>query len=165
VGATGGEPPPGFVVDRTEAVLGRGVVVFERARRALEGWEQFGLGWVEARPVDTPIRVGADVAVVARLCGLWWLNACRIVSVVDEEGPAGRRFGFAYGTLPVHAGAGEERFLVEWDRRSDEVRYEVGAFSRPQLLLTKVVYPYMRRLQARFGPGTVAAMQRAVGGA
>ena len=53
------------------------------------------------------------------LLGLWWLNACRIVYVVDEAGPV-TKFGFAYGTLPGHAGTGEERFLVEWDRASDE---------------------------------------------
>jgi hypothetical protein len=26
------------------------------------------------------------------------------------------RFGFAYGTLPCHLVAGEERFVVEWDK-------------------------------------------------
>jgi uncharacterized protein (UPF0548 family) len=33
------------------------------------------------------------------------------VYVIDEQ----KRFGFAYGTLPEHAGSGEERFLVEMD--------------------------------------------------
>jgi hypothetical protein len=45
------------------------------------------------------------VAVLARSLGLWWLNACRIVSVVNEDGP-GKRFGFAYGTLPFGEGGG-----------------------------------------------------------
>ena len=69
---------------------------------------------------------------IARRFGLWWLSACRIVYVVDEAEPISR-FGFAYGTLPDHAGTGEERFLVEWDRQSGEVWYEILAFSRPQL--------------------------------
>ena len=72
------------------------------------------------------------MAVIARRLGLWWLNACRIVYVVDEPGPVSR-YGFAYGTLPDHAGSGEERFLVEWDRASGEVWYDILAFSRPQL--------------------------------
>src|SRR5436190_617135 len=80
-------------------------------------WEQFRRGWVGAWPPGTPIRAGEVVAIVARLAGLWWLSACRIVYVMDEPGPV-RRYGFAYGTLPDHAGAGEERFLVEWDRES-----------------------------------------------
>ena len=92
-----------------------GEKVFAAAKAALERWQQFRLGWVEASPEDTPIKEGQVVAILARSIGLWWLNACRIVDVVDEDGPV-QRFGFAYGTLPDHAGSGEERFLVEWDR-------------------------------------------------
>ena len=64
------------------------------------------------------------VAILARSIGLWWLNACRIVAVVDEDGPV-KRFGFAYGTLPDHAGSGEERFLdrVGPGRRQRVVRH------------------------------------------
>ena len=117
---------------------------------------------MDAWPPETPIRTGEVVAVVARRVGLWWLSACRVVYVVDEPGPVGR-YGFAYGTLPDHAGSGEERFLVEWDRASGEVWYDVLAFSRPQWLLTRLGYRYMRRLQKRFGRESAAAMVRAVG--
>jgi len=34
--------------------------------------------------------------------GVWFLNAARIVYVIDEP----RRFSFAYGTLPGHAERG-----------------------------------------------------------
>ena len=111
VGATAGTPPPGHVVDRTRIKLGDGEGVFRAARAALERWEHFRLGWVEAGPADTPIRAGEVVAVVARVLGVWWANACRIVYAVDEAGPVSR-FGFAYGTLPGNAESGEERFLV-----------------------------------------------------
>ena len=56
------------------------------------------------------------------------VNACRVVYVVDEEEPI-QRYGFAYGTLPDHAETGEERFLVEWNRASGEVWYDILAFS------------------------------------
>lgn len=154
VGATAGVPPAGYTVDHTRIKLGEGEEVFTRARAALLRWEQFRLGWLEAWSPKTTIETGDVVAVVARLVGLWWLNACRIVYVVDEE----RRYGFAYGTLPDHAGAGEERFLVEWDRASGEVWYDILAFSRPHLLLTRLGYPYMRRVQKRFGSESAAAM-------
>ena len=42
---------------------------------------------------------------MGRAIGFWWLNACRIVYVVDEAGPI-TQFGFAYGTL---AGPRRER--------------------------------------------------------
>ncbi len=101
VGATA-TAPPGYAVDHTRVRLGQGRQVFAAAKAALERWEQFRLGWVEAWPPETPIRAGKVVAVMARLCGLWVLNASRVVDVVNEEGPV-RRFGFAYDTLPGHA--------------------------------------------------------------
>jgi uncharacterized protein (UPF0548 family) len=159
--AGSGRPPPLYVVDHTRVRLGEGEKVFTAARAALGRWEQFRLGWVEAWPVEAPVRVGEVVAVLARSLGLWWLNACRIVSVIDrEEGPI-RAFGFAYGTLPGHAGKGEERFLVEWDRDEGGVWYDLLAFSRPQHLLARLGYPWFRRVQKRFGRDSAAAMRRA----
>jgi uncharacterized protein (UPF0548 family) len=149
-------------VDHTRIKLGDGEEVFTKAKAALARWEQFRLGWVEAWSPETPLRTGEVVAVIARRFGLWWLSTCRIVYVVDEAEPISR-FGFAYGTLPDHAGTGEERFLVEWDRQSGEVCYEILAFSRPNWLVTRLGYGYMRRLQKRFGRDSVAAMLKAIG--
>jgi uncharacterized protein (UPF0548 family) len=161
VGATAAVPPAGYVVDRTRIKLGDGTRTFAAARAALERWEQFRLGWVETWPPDTPIQVGQLVAVIARLFGLWSLNACRIVYVVDEDEPV-KRFGFAYGTLPEHAESGEERFTVEWHAQDDAVWYDIVAFSRPLRLLTRLGYPLVRRLQKRFARDSAAAMLRAV---
>src|SRR3954454_16218468 len=101
--ATDGPMPPGFAVDHTRAVLGHGAEVFGRAQSALRRWEQFRLGWLEAFPADTPLRAGETVVVVARILGLWWTNAARIVYTIDEPAVPLARFGFAYGTLPGHA--------------------------------------------------------------
>ena len=162
VGATAGTPPPGYVVDHTRIRLGDGERVFLAGRAALGRWEQFRLGWVEAEPPETPIKEGQVVAVLARSLGLWSLNACRLVAVVDEDGPV-RRFGFAYGTLPDHAESGEERFLVEWDRSDGGVWYDIRAFSRPRHFLARLGYRWVRRVQKRFGRDSAAAMVRAVG--
>lgn len=162
VGATAVTPPFGYVVDHTRVELGAGEGAFAAARAALGRWEQFQLGWVEAGPTDTPIKAGEVVAVVARVFGAWWVNACRIVYVVDESGPV-CRFGFAYGTLPDHAESGEERFIVEWDRTTDAVWYDILAFSRPRHPLARLGYPFTRRTQKRFARDSVAAMRRAVG--
>lgn len=161
VGATASVPPAGYVVDHTRIKLGEGEAAFRSARAALERWDEFDLGWVEAGPRDTPIRAGAVVAVTARVLGLWWLNACRVVYVVDDAEPV-RRFGFAYGTLPGHAESGEERFLVEWDRADDSVWYDILAFSRPAHVLARLGYPLTRRVQKRFARGSAAAVLRAV---
>ena len=161
VGATGSVPPAGYLVNHTRIKLGQGEDVFTRAKDALGRWEQFRLGWLEAWSPNTPIQTGEVVAIIVRNLGVWWLNACRIVYVVDETGLVSR-YGFAYGTLPDHVGTGEERFLVEWDRMSGEVWYDILAFSRPYFFLTRLGYPYMRWVQRRFGRESAAAMLRVV---
>jgi uncharacterized protein (UPF0548 family) len=161
VGATAGTPPAGYVVDCTRIKLGEGEPVFHSAMAALQRWEQFRLGWVEAWSPDTPIQPGKVVAVMGRAIGFWWLNACRIVYVVDDPGPI-TKFGFAYGTLPGHVETGEERFLVEWNRSENCVWYDILAFSRPNHFMTRLGYPVMRRLQKRFGRDSAASVLKAV---
>ncbi|HWB10828.1 MAG TPA: DUF1990 domain-containing protein [Pirellulales bacterium] len=161
VGATADTPPDDFVVDHTRIRLGKGEAVFLAAKGVLQRWEQFRLGWVEAWSPDTPIRPGEVVAVMGRAMGLWWLNSCRIVYVVDEAGPI-TRFGFAYGTLPGHVESGEERFLIEWHRAENCVWYDIVAFSRPNHILTRLAYPVARRLQKRFGRDSARAVLKAV---
>jgi uncharacterized protein (UPF0548 family) len=164
VGATAAVPPAGYVVDHTRVRLGEGAGTFAAAKAALRRWEHFRLGWVEAWPPGAPIQVGQVVAVLARLFGLWWLNACRVVYVVDEQGSVSR-YGFAYGTLPGHAESGEERFTVEWHEADGAVCYDILAFSSPRHLLARLGHPLTRRLQKRFARDSAAAMQRAVAGA
>jgi uncharacterized protein (UPF0548 family) len=159
VGATLAVPPAGYVVDHTRVRLGTGPEVFAAACAALRRWDQFRLGWLETWPPDVPLRTDEVVAMVARSGGLWCLSACRIVAVIDEEQTHGR-FGFAYGTLPDHPGSGEERFLVERDARDDSVWYDVLAFSRLRALFARLGYPWVRRVQKRFGPASAVALQR-----
>lgn len=160
VGSTAGTPPAGYVVDRTRAQLGSGEHVFRRAQAALAAWRHFELGWLHASLPHTPLETGQVVAVTAHLGPVRWLNACRIVYLIDESTPI-RRFGFAYGTLPDHAESGEERFLLEWDPRDDSVWYDILAFSRPRHVLARLGYPAVRWMQKRFGRDSAAAMQAA----
>ena len=160
-GTLADEPPPGFRANRARVRLGHGLPAFDAARSALRGWEQFPTGWVELCFPDVPIEPGRVVAVLARGLGAWWLNACRIVSVVDEEGPGGC-FGFAYVTLPGHAATGEERFLIQWDPADDSVWYELTSFSRPNGWLARLGDGYLHRSQVRFAGESAEAMRRAV---
>lgn len=154
-------PPIGYVTDHTRIQLGEGQQVYDAAKRALQHWEQFQLGWVEGGPKETPIRKGQVVAVLARAIGVWWLNACRIVSVIDESGSV-NRFGFTYGTLPGHIAFGEERFLVEWHQSDNKVWYDILAYSRPNHILARLGYPVVRWTQKKFGRDSSAAMLAAI---
>jgi uncharacterized protein (UPF0548 family) len=160
-GTSDGQPPPGYRANRARIRLGRGAAAFAAGKSALRSWEQFPGGWVELYFPDVPIEPGRVVVVLACALRVWWLNACRIVSVVDEDGP-GACFGFAYGTLPGHAASGEERFLIEWDPSDDSVWYEVSSFSRPHGWLARLGRPIARAFQARFATESAEAMRRAV---
>lgn len=157
VGATAGELPAGYIVDRNRTRLGAGKETYERAIVALQNWKQFDLGWVRMVPAETPIEVDAVVAILTHHFGFWSLNACRVVYLIDEDGPV-KKFGFAYGTLSSHVERGEERFMIEWDQRDDTVWYEILAFSRPNQLLVTLGLPLARRLQKRFAKGSLATM-------
>jgi uncharacterized protein (UPF0548 family) len=112
---------------------------------------------------NVPIQPGSVVAVLMKHFGFWSLNFCRIVYVIDEDGPV-RRYGFAYGTLPEHAEQGEEQFTVEWDRTSDLISYDILSFSRPSSFKTRVTFPVARWLQRSFVSNSLVAMARAVKG-
>jgi uncharacterized protein (UPF0548 family) len=157
IGFSNDRTPPGYDLDHNRVQLGEGRETFERACAALRGWIMFPRPWTEIHPAEAPIETGTVVAVLVHLFGLWWLNACRIVYVIDEP----RRFGFAYGTLPGHLERGEERFSVEW-REDGTVWYDIRAFSRPRFWLARLGYPISRRVQRRFVRDSKAAMQAAV---
>jgi uncharacterized protein (UPF0548 family) len=157
VGATATVPPAGFTVDRTLVRLGKGEAAFAAAKAALGQWRQFRLGWIEPHPLTEAIQPGTTLALLARSPGMWALNASRVVYVTDEP----TRYAYACGTLPDHIARGEERFLVERDPATDEVWYDVLAFSRPANLLARIGYPYMRWTQKRFGREAAAAIRAA----
>lgn len=152
--------PVGYNIDHNRVMLGKGGEVFARACGALRAWTMFPSPWTRIVPTDAPIVVGQSVAMLAHVYGLWWLNACRIVYVIDETKPV-RRFGFAYGTLPGHVECGEERFMIEW-LADDTVWYDLRAFSRPRFWLVRLAKPLARGLQRRFAVESKLAMQRAV---
>ncbi len=165
VGATrNGDHPSGFVVDNNRIHLGAGHATFDVARRALCEWQHYRFDWIELHRPDVDPAPDQTVGVLARALGLWVLNACRVVYVIEEEEPL-RRFAFAYGTLPEHAESGEERFQVEWHPKDDSVWYDILAFSRPNQLFARLAYPYVRRKQKQFARESMLAMKAAVTGA
>jgi uncharacterized protein (UPF0548 family) len=139
-----------------------GPQTFVRAAGALRSWKMYETGWTKPCWPDAPITGGTVVGVLGRHPGLWSLNACRIVHVIEEEALLLKRYGFAFGTLPGHVERGEERFTVEWHRADDSVWYEVFAFARPAHPLASVGPPFVRLVQRRFAAASLRAMVAAV---
>lgn len=163
VGATSkSEAPAGYTIDHHRVYLGTGRDIFENSAEALRSWGMFKLPWIDLCWPHAPIETSSAVAVLARYLSLWWLNCCRIVYVIEEDANI-QRFGFASGTLPLHAERGEERFLVEWHHADDSVWFDLFAFSQPNQLLVKTFRPLARRAQKRFARQSLATMVRVAG--
>ena len=151
-----------YDLDHHHFVLGSGRDRFERARAALESWRQYEVPWLELHGGSAPARSGQVVATLVSLAGFWFLNPCRVVYTRFPSEPTDV-VAFAYGTLEGHVLSGEERFVVSFDPASAQVHYEVAAFSRPAKLLSKLGYPFARRLQRRFAAASAEAITRAIG--
>jgi len=157
----GGSGHRDYKLDRTSTLIGKGEDCFKLAKNALQSWRMFELEWTELYRLEADIRTGMNVALCVRIMGLYFLNAARVVYLIDEVGEIDR-FGFAYGTLPGHVERGEERFLLTWNHSSDEVDYEMLAFSRPNVWWGWCAYPLLRYFQRRFAHQSVDLMRRIV---
>lgn len=151
----------GYILDHNRILLGKGEALFALAKQALCEWRHFQLDWVELHHPAAIPELDQTVGVLAHVLGIWVLNACRVVYVIEETEPV-QRFAFAYGTLPEHAESGEERFQVELHVEDDSVWYDILAYSRPNQLLPKLSYPYVRRKQKQFAQDSMQAMKHAV---
>ena len=144
VGATRGDLPPGYRHDRYERVLGPGPDVFAVACAGLRDWachEGAGLVRLPERP---ELREGVTLVQALPVGPARFLAACRIVYVIDQP----TRFGFAYGTLPLHPETGEEAFVVSLDA-DGLVRLRIVVFSRPRHPLARLGWFLGRQLQVR----------------
>jgi uncharacterized protein (UPF0548 family) len=149
-----------YDLGRHRVLLGRGRDLFAQARASLLAWRHFDIAWLELHGAVAPPIAGRVVATLTRGAGLWFLNACRVVYVEGAADPA-HEAAFAYGTLPGHVVHGEERFSVRFDPVTDEVTYQIAAFSRPAALFARLGRPWVRRVQQRFVLSSAAALARA----
>jgi uncharacterized protein (UPF0548 family) len=150
--------PAGFAHDLSRSELGTGEAAFLRARRAMQQWRHFDLGWVFVANPKVAIHSGEIVAVIAHTAGLWSLNLSRIIEVRDDEA----NFGFVYATTPDHVEDGQERFLLAFDQRSGSVYYFIEAISRPRHPLARLAYPFSRAMQHRFSRESHLCMKSAI---
>ena len=156
VGASQGPLPDGYQHDRTSVVLGRGDEAFAAGTAALRRWGAHTGAGLDVLPVDAPLAEGQDVLVVLGLGPLVMTAACRIVVTVDRPD----RFGFAYGSLPLHPETGEESFTIERDE-DGTVRFAIVAFSRPSALLARLGGPVTRHVQQRTIAAYLEGLRRA----
>jgi len=147
-----------YNVDHYAFGMGQGAERFARAGEALLAWRHFDIPWIEFYGASAPAAEGQVVATLVPIAGLWFLNPCRVVYVRRSESVT----EFAYGTLYGHPERGEERFRVVCDAATQAVRFEIDAFSRPALLLTRLGAPFARRVQRRFAKSAAAALAAAV---
>jgi uncharacterized protein (UPF0548 family) len=161
VGATRMTPPSGWRINHMRSLLGRGRVVHDKAVNALFSWELLTVGSLEVFATAPGVVPQADVAILSRHFGIWSVDFCRVIYVLNEEpenGGAMLRTGFGYGTLPGHAVRGEEIFSIERHLATQEVWYDIYSFSLPANPLLRLLSPFALAAQRRFAR---ASLQKA----
>ena len=145
----------GYDHDQNKILLGSGIEVWAAAKEAIKQWAMFPDGWCRIYYQNPIFQKGDIVVMNARAFGVWWLNAARILYVLNDD----KNFGFAYGTLPNHVETGEELFQVSRNEQ-DEVYYSITAFSRPRFWALRWTYPLSRRFQRKFVKDSLQKMKK-----
>lgn len=112
------------------------------AALALRRWEPHRGIRARIHPAGAPLEVGATLLVVAPLGPIEMAVPNRVVAVVDDP----VRFGFAYGTLPGHAEAGEEAFIAK-QTFPGHLRLTIRVHARPATTLARLGGPIVTLLQ------------------
>jgi uncharacterized protein (UPF0548 family) len=128
---------------------------FEAAGWDLFGWRLQERAGLRVQASESPLRT--DTVVLMRLgIGAASLKIpCRVVYVINQT----RRRGFAYGTLPGHPEAGEERFVLE-QHDDDTISFTITAFSRAASPLARMGGPVTRRVQEMMTERYLRALDR-----
>ncbi|MBS1955434.1 MAG: DUF1990 domain-containing protein [Cyanobacteria bacterium SZAS-4] len=142
-----------------QTTLGTGEAAFITAVDQIKSWHHLSMDWIELYPPQPPVAPNTTLVVGANHFIMWSVNACRIIYTIDEWSEEKSRFGYAYGTLPSHVEQGEESFILEWDKLSDSVTYQILAYSRPNHRLVALFWPLAILIQDRFRKQSLAVMK------
>lgn len=137
---SGGDAPAGYTYLSRSVMLGRRD--FDGAARDLFEWKMHSRAGLRVQASDIPL---CRSTVVLMRWGLGPVSVripCRVLDVIDEP----HRRGFAYGTLPGHPEAGEERFVLE-HFEDGRILFTITAYSRPASPLAKLGGPISRAAQ------------------
>lgn len=151
--------PEGFTPNEWTAIIGNGEHAFESAKEAIKSYSMLQLSWLQRVGPLAPIAADSIVCTLARQFGVYSLNVAKIVYVEDESS---NRFSFGYGTTAEYPLVGEERFTVSLNESTGDVSFEIFSFSRPNSLLMRLAWPWLRRAQRRFCRDATEAMRDAL---
>ena len=133
VGATAADLPAGYHHVRLSSRIGSGRARFEQAADEVMRYGMLRGAGLRVTATSEVAEVGTNV--LGRLGP--FSAPCRVVYVVDEP----NHRGFAYGSLPGHAVAGEEMFGVRFEPADESVHAEVVAFSTPATWWSQIGAP------------------------
>ncbi|KAL8532113.1 hypothetical protein ACS0TY_008649 [Phlomoides rotata] len=150
----------GFLVNHARVLVGSGLETFEKGKGALQNWRHFSLDWTYVDP-KTSIQSGMKFCVCSKAIFPWVLLPLKVAYVNESSSSknAVASFSFGGGTLHGHMLAGEERFSITMDEKSD-VWYEILSFSKPANFLSFIGYPYVLLKQKQFAHESTLAMKK-----
>jgi uncharacterized protein (UPF0548 family) len=153
VGATVSARPPGFDwLERSATLVRRD---FDAVSADLLMWRLHERAGLRVQASESPLKLDTVVLMYLGLRRAAIRLPCRVAYVINEP----QLRGFAYGTLPGHPEAGEERFVLQ--QHSDEtISIAITAFSRPTSRLARLGGPRTRKVQEMMTTRYLRALDR-----
>lgn len=122
--------------------------VFYRLKAEILAYRIFPPSLIRGELQRSPIQQGDPVGIrFVALRGLHLFFVAEATQVFEEEQAGWWAAGFYYQTLQGHPECGEERFAVEKNMETGEIRVSLSSYSRPGLWYTSLATPILRRLQ------------------
>ena len=151
--------PDGYRLDAFPADVGQGHDAYMAACNTLTEHVCHLIPELELYRTGSGMQLGDAVATVTRGLVCWSVQANRVSEIIKSDTRARIRYGFVLATLPGHSLEGEERFLLEFDRVTNQVRFEIRTIVRPSAFLNRLLFPLIHRRYRQLRKQAVQAFQ------
>ena len=85
VGATRSAPPAGWRINHLRLKAGSGRAKFDALAEALFSWKLLAIDGLLVFPSAPALQPGTDVAILSRHFGIWSVDFCRVIYVLQDE--------------------------------------------------------------------------------
>lgn len=156
VGATRqSQLPAGCHAWHHRVAVGTGWPRYEQLASALLSWGLHRRAGLEMQVSDERVEPGVVSVAGLRIGPVLITAPCRVIYTIQEA----RRVAFAYGTLPGHPLAGEERFEISIDD-NERICFDLRLFSRPSTAVARFGGPITTAFQSLVNRRYFVAVRR-----
>lgn len=151
-----------FIYDKASIHIGTGIKVFEDAVKAVYELKMFNIEeYCRAIAFDPILKKGSIVVVKAKAMKIWVKLVSCITEEIKDDSLEELKQGFAYTTLDAHLEFGREWFIIRYDKKTEQVYFDLSSISRPHGY-AYLIFPIIRYYQRYFQKKLLHALKKSV---